>query len=107
MQEMVHAFKYRSAEPKEFIHLTFQYDETDGIWVGECLELGTVTEADTLENARLHLTGAVSLQLQQVEGLGEIDDYLHEHGVRAVPIHPPTEERGGSWSLTGHELQRV
>ncbi len=68
------------------IVLTFEFSQELDRWVGLCLELGTSTFADTLDQIRLELQEAVELQLNEVERLGYIQDYLAENHVRVVPV---------------------
>ena len=76
--------------PDYVIVLTFDFCEESGQFVGVCLELGSSAFADTLQQARLELREAVELQLNEVERLGFIDDYLSENHVRTSPIEPVT-----------------
>ena len=70
--------------PDYVIVLTFEFCEESGQFVGVCLELGTSAFAETLQQTRLELREAVELQLNEVERLGFIDDYLSENHVRIV-----------------------
>ena len=72
--------------PDYVIVLTFDFSQESEQWVGLCLELGTSTFSDTLEQTRLELQEAVELQLNEVERLGFIQDYLSENHVRVVPV---------------------
>ena len=76
--------------------LTLDFQEEAGDWVGICLELGTAAEAGTLEQAREQLLEAVDLQLNEMERLCDIEEYLEDNHVRVVPIGPATcpEEAG-------------
>ena len=63
-------------ETHRAITLTCDYGEEDGQWIGECVELGTATFADTFEQLRLELREAVELQLTEVARLLAVQDYL-------------------------------
>ena len=76
--------------PDYVIVLTFEFSQESDQWVGLCLELGTSTFGDTLEQTRLELQEATELQLNEVERLGYIQDYLAENHVRVVPIDAVT-----------------
>ena len=67
-------------------HLTFEFQQEEGQWVGACLELGTAAHADSLEQAQEELGEAVELQLDGMEQLCDIRDYLKDNGVQIVPI---------------------
>jgi hypothetical protein len=69
--------------------LTFEYVKEEGQWVGFCLELGTSTFADSLEELRKELADSVSLQLDEMERLGYIQPYLREQGIHLTPIAEP------------------
>ncbi len=86
MREAIAVVRYGDSVPKDVAVLTFQYSQKDDIWVSECVELGTVTQAPTLEEARQWLVQAVRLQLNEVEELGFIDQFLRDRGVSPVPI---------------------
>ena len=70
--------------PDYVVLLTFEYGEEIGKWVGVCLELGTSTFADTLEQVREELQEAVELQLNEMERLAHIQDFLQENHVLVV-----------------------
>ncbi len=72
--------------PDYVIVLTLEFSQESDQWVGLCLELGTSTFADTLDQTRVELQDAVELQLNEVERLGYIQDYLAENHVRIVPV---------------------
>ena len=80
--------------PDYVIVLTFEFSQESGQWIGLCLELGTSTFSDTLEQTRLELQEAVELQLNEVERLGFIQDYLSENHVRVVPVDAVTNASG-------------
>ena len=80
--------------PDYVIVLTFEFSQESGQWIGLCLELGTSTFSDTLGQTRLELQEAVELQLNEVERLGFIQDYLSENHVRVVPVDAVTNASG-------------
>jgi hypothetical protein len=75
------------------IVLTAEFEQHDDKWVGTVLELGVSTCADTLEDVRNEIAEAVSLQLNEVERLGFMDEYLEEHGVHQIPLPDEKEDR--------------
>ena len=83
--------------------LTFDFYEERGPWVGVCLELGTSAFSDSLEQVREELRDAVELQLNEMERLCDVRDYLEENHVHAVPIEAATspEEAGFVVGATG------
>ena len=76
--------------PDYVFHLTFEFQKDKSQWVGVCLELGTPAQSDTLEQVGVELREAVELQLNEVDRLCDIHDYLKDYGVRIVPIEAAT-----------------
>ena len=72
--------------PDYVFHLTFEFQKEKSQWTGVCLELGTPAQSDTLEQVGEELREAVELQLDGMEQLCNIHDYLKDYGVRIVPI---------------------
>ena len=72
--------------PSGIVVLTSDIDEYEKQWVGTVLELGVSTYADSLDELRKELSEAILLQLNEVERLGYIDEYLREHGVRKLHL---------------------
>ena len=66
--------------------LTVKYHREDDKWLGECIELGTATFAETLEEVRQELNEAIALQVNDMDQLGFAREYLADHGVQALPI---------------------
>ena len=64
--------------------LTFDLEREGEQWTGTCLELGTSTFGDTLDEVRKELQEAVTLQLNEAERLGFIADYLEENRVPVI-----------------------
>lgn len=79
---------HRAAQglPDYVFHLTFDFQKEYDQWVGECLELGTAAHSDSLEQVQEELGEAVELQLDGMEQLCNIRDYLKDNGVHIVPI---------------------
>ena len=89
---VIHRSKEGSAD--YVIVLPFECTQDSGQWVGLCLELGTSTFADSLEQTRLELQEAVELQLNEIERLGYIGDYLSKNHVRVLPFDEVTDATG-------------
>ena len=83
--------------------LTLDFQEEAGDWVGVCLELGTAAEAGDLGQAREQLRESVELQLNEMERLCHIDEYLADNHVQVVPIGPSgsPEEAGFAIATSG------
>ena len=85
--------------PDYVIVLTFEYSEEAGKWVGVCLELGTSTFAETLEQVRGELREAVELQLNEMERLSDIRDFLEEIHVRIAQIDTGARPREAGFAV--------
>jgi predicted RNase H-like HicB family nuclease len=72
--------------PDYVIVLTFEYSEDSGKWIGVCRGLGTSAFADTLEQVREELCEAVELQLNEMERLAHVQDFLEENHVRPLAL---------------------
>ncbi len=89
--------------PDYVMLLTFDFVKEAGEWAGVCLELGTAASSCTLEQAREQLQEAVELQLNEMERLCTIDEYLEDNHVHVVPIDPDAcPEEAGFVVATDH-----
>lgn len=88
-------------KPAGIIVLTADIDEYENKWVGTVLELGVSTYADSLDELRNEISEAILLQLNEVERLGYIDEYLREHGVKKLnlPTGQNDSESPTPWAL--------
>ncbi len=68
--------------------LTFTFQQESGLWVGICTELGTSAFADTFEQMRSELREAVLLQLNEIERIADVREYLADNQVSIVPTKP-------------------
>ena len=101
LRESIAALRTVGPIPTGVIVLTVEYLEEADMWVGQCLELGTPAEAATLKELRTGLAQAVGLQLQQMEELGYIGEFLNDHGVAILPLADasPSVRQGPSWRV--------
>ncbi len=58
-------------------------------WVSECLELGTASCGDTIEEALENVKDATMLYLQTIETNGTRERIFRERGVRVLSGDPP------------------
>ena len=93
----------RDGKPKEAILLTIDFKEETGQWLAECLELGTATHADTLEQVRREICENVTLQLGSVEELGFMEEYLRQHSVPLIPLETASGSTKGVATWTSLE----
>ncbi len=86
-RESIHVF-HRDARgvPDYSVALICTYTLEADQWVGVCEQLGTPAFAETLEQVRLELQDAVQLQLNEVERLTDVREYLEESGVSIFPV---------------------
>jgi predicted RNase H-like HicB family nuclease len=61
--------------------LSFSKDKKTGQWIGECVELGTSTFGNTIEEVSEELPELVKLHLNTLEQVGERDNFLKENGI--------------------------
>ena len=86
-------FTYRDAQESVDYWgvLTVEFGEEEGQWVGICRELGTATQADTLDEAKEFLREAIDLQLNGMARLCDVREYLVENQVNFAPISMPLD----------------
>ena len=91
---------HRSNDVHDFtIELFLDYRTEDGEWLGTCEQLGVAANADSLDDTKEMLKDLVLLQLNGVEGLTNIHDYLTENGV--VIMKPDSSgDKESSFTLT-------
>lgn len=76
---------HRTADVHDFtIELFLNYRTEEGEWVGVCEQLGAAANAATLAETKEILKDLVLLQLNGIEGLTGITDYLAENGVTVM-----------------------
>jgi predicted RNase H-like HicB family nuclease len=74
----------------EYILLTLRAYPEGKQWVSECLELGTTSCGDTIEEALESVKDATLLYLQTIEANGTRERILKEKGVPIVSGDPPS-----------------
>ena len=67
-----------------YIILTLTFEQEQDDWVGTCMELGTSTFADTLEECQSELEELVGHHLDVLEELGERERFFDQWGRSAV-----------------------
>ena len=71
------------------IELTLLYYFESEQWVGVCDEMGTSAFADTMEQMKTELRDAVELQLNEMERIADIQDYLAHNQIAIQPVNLP------------------
>ena len=77
------------------IELFLDYWIEEGDWVGVCKKLGVSTCAETLERAKVELRDFAQLQLNGVESLFNIKDYLSENDVEVMVLGNQSDAESG------------
>lgn len=100
MRDTLIAIRSIGGKPKEVMPLTVEFKDQASQWLAECLELGTATYAETLEEVRREIRESVTLQLNSVEELGFMDEYLRRHNVALIPLETShvSKEVAASWT---------
>ena len=78
-----------------YVTLTLSFEQEGSEWVGVCLELGTSTFADTLEECQVELEDLVTDHLDVLEEVGERERLFQEWG---IDVH--TDEVPGEFTMT-------
>ncbi len=86
--------------PDFVFSLTFDLEQEGNQWTATCLELGTSTFGDTINEAKNELQEAVILQLDEMERLGFIDDYLEENRVQVIKLSDSSASSDSSFALS-------
>ena len=89
----------------KYVALTLSFEREGDVWVGVCLELGTSTFADTLEECQSELQEFVEENLNLLEEVGERDRFFKKWGItlRSAPDTPEQftirgSENGEFWN---------
>ena len=73
----------------EKVVLTLHVWQEDDYWMGECIELGTITDACSPEAAFQELIDLVLLTVEGLEAAGERERVFAERGVTVYRDQPP------------------
>jgi len=66
---------------RRLIHLHYRIFPEDNLWVGECVELGVSTSAESRDAVKKGIDEATRLYLATVTQHGELDHILQERGI--------------------------
>lgn len=79
---------------KEYIRVTVKiYQEKDGRWTAECIELGTSSFGDTFEEAEESIMDMIELHLNTLAEVGELKNFLKKHKIKIHRAKPPATIR--------------
>ncbi len=84
------------APPKGYILLTFRVYPEGHQWVSECIELGTTSCGDTIEEALANIKDATVLYLSTIDSNSSRDRIFRDRGIEIVHGEAPqlAEVRG-------------
>ena len=66
---------------QEMVTLTLVVRKEEDCWLGECVELGTVTFGDTFEEVHNELPLLIRQHLDELEESGEREHFFRTHGI--------------------------
>jgi predicted RNase H-like HicB family nuclease len=89
----------RFASGERFIEVTLQFELEGDLITGLCLELGSAAFGETPQEADEALVEAIALQLDTLEEVGELEDFLERNGVKL--------QRGPRWNAVSPQLVPV
>ena len=72
--------------PSEYVALTLSFEQEQDVWVGTCLELGTSTFADTLDDCRSELEELVTEHLNALEENGTRASFFEQWRLAPQPL---------------------
>lgn len=87
----------------KYVTLTLSFEQEGDVWVGDCLELGTSTYADTLDACEDELRELVVEHLNVLEEIGERAAFFEEWGITLhstsdTPAQFTIRGSGDSWA---------
>jgi len=65
-----------------YITVTVEIEEADGQYAARCVELGTASCGDTLEEAFTNIKEAMAVDLNALEEVGEREEFFKERGIK-------------------------
>ncbi len=78
--------------PKRHFTLNTKVKKHDDLYVGYCVELGTVTQGDSLEEVCENLKDATYVHLSMLDEIGERERVFREKGIVMLPAIDDTVE---------------
>jgi len=75
-----------------YIIVTYKFSKEGYNWTANCVELGTVTFARSLQEAQKRLSEAVLRQINTLEEVGEIERFFRENKIKFYHDRPSTKE---------------
>ena len=75
----------------KLVILTVEIQREGEHWVGRCVELGTATFGDSVDEVHEELVDLVVLHLNGLEDAGERERFLEAHGIKVYEDSVPHE----------------
>lgn len=84
-----------------YIIVTMLFQKEGKRWTAKCLELGTATFGRTLKEAKKRIGEAITLHLNTLEDVNELERFFREHSIlfystkpkpKSIPISVPLNE---------------
>ncbi len=94
-ESVIFVHKDAYGQPDYVVNLVLTYVQEEDMWVGICQELNTSAYAETLPETKHQLKEAILLQLNEVERLGYIADYLSDNHISTMHLDGGTKEASG------------
>ena len=73
----------------KYVPLTLSFEREGDVWVGICLEMGTSTFADTLEECQAELREFVEEHIDVLEEIGERERFFQKWGITTQDTPAP------------------
>lgn len=71
--------------------LTLEFERDGKYWLGHCRELGTATDGRSLEKVKRDLVKLVTLHLNGLLAIDELDNLFRERGIKLYTDSLPAE----------------
>ena len=101
IQETIVAIRSIAGTPKEAMLLTIDYKEEGGQWLAECIEFGTATHANTIDEVRREIHDGAQHFLCNMEELGWMDQWIRQNNLAVIPLKSTavSADRAVTWDL--------
>ncbi len=76
-------------EGEKYIVVTMIIEETEDAFEAECIEIGTASFGDTLDEARKNIIEATLCHIEALHDIGELHHFLKERKIRVKTYHTP------------------
>ena len=74
-----------------YVVVTLEIQREKDQWLGRCVELGTATFGDSVDEVAEELADLVALHLNSLEDVGELERFFAKHEIILYRDHVPEE----------------